>query len=406
MATSFEDARSTILDNVHPLPAQALPLLEAVGLAVAEDVLAPRNMPLWDNSAMDGFAVRSQDCDGQTLLQIIGYLPAGESAAGRDVAAGTAIKIMTGAPVPAGADAVVPVEETDEDGDQVLIKTQVRPGDHIRYCGEDVQAGELSIAAGTLLRPVDISLLASFGKATVKVYRRVRVAILSTGNELIEVGEPLADGKIIDSNSLALAAAVKELGGEPVLLGIAMDDVESLQEKISKGLQADVLLTSAGVSAGDKDLVRQVLHAMKVEPVFWKVEIKPGRPTAFGLWQGRPVFSLPGNPVSSLLTFEQFVRPALLTMMGHRQPLKPCFKATLAAPIAKKPGRVHFLRVQLSQKNQQLFVVSAGDQNTGILKTLLRADALAILPAERESFAAGEEVDVQLLSPAAQFFLP
>jgi molybdopterin molybdotransferase len=240
-------------------------------------------------------------------------------------------------------------------------------------------------------------MLASFGKVFVPVHRRVRVAILSTGDELVEPGEALAPGKIINSNSLALAAAVKQAGGIPVMLGIARDNRESLREKMVEGLRADVLITSAGVSAGDCDYVRDVLSELMVIQAFWKVDIKPGRPTAFGLRDGKPIFSLPGNPVSSLLTFEEFVRPALLKMMGHCRVLRPMVKATLKAGIRKKPGRVNFVRVAVEQENGKFFVQSAGKQDTGYLKTLLLADGIAVIPAERGDLSAGERVNVHLL---------
>ena len=294
--------------------------------------------------------------------------------------------------------AVVPYEETEEQGDQVFIKTAVKPGDHIRFKGEDVKTGETVLPAGTLLRPSEISMLASFGKIFVPVHRKVRVAILSTGDELLEPGEALVPGKIINSNSLALAAAVMHAGGIPVMLGIARDNRESLREKLVEGLRADVLITSAGVSAGDCDYVRDVLSELMVTQAFWKVDIKPGRPTAFGLRDGKPVFSLPGNPVSSLLTFEEFVRPALLKMMGHSRVLRPMVKATLKEGIRKKTGRVNFIRVAVEQENGEFFVQSAGKQDTGFLKTLLLADGIAVIPADQGDLKAGDRVDVHLLN--------
>ena len=251
--------------------------------------------------------------------------------------------------------------------------------------------------AGTALRPPEISLLASFGQARVSVHGRPRVAILSTGDELVELGQPLSDETIVNSNSWSLAAAVKEIGAEPVMLGIARDNLASLREKLSAGLACDALITSAGVSAGDRDLVREVLAELGVEQLFWKIDIKPGRPTAFGMKGAVPVFSLPGNPVSSMITFEEFARPALLKMMGHRQVLKPLIKATLKQPVRKRPGRTHFLRVTVYAENGELVVASSGDQNTGILLTMLRANAIAILPAEPGHLDAGDEVRIHLL---------
>jgi molybdopterin molybdotransferase len=305
---------------------------------------------------------------------------------------------MTGAPTPAGCDAIVPIEETEEDEGKIIINGEVRKGDHLRVRGEDVQQEELVIAAGTILRPAEINMLASFGYQTVSVFRRPKVAILSTGDELVDPGEEIGPGQIINSNDYSLAAAVTEVGGEPLLLGIARDDRESLIEKITEGLKADVLITTAGVSMGDLDLVCEVLQSLGVERQFWKVDIKPGRPTAFGLKNGKPVFSLPGNPVSSMITFEELVRPALLKMLGHERVIKTFVKAIMKESIAKKPGRVHFLRVRVVDDGEQLFATSSGDQNTGILRTLLRANGIAVLPADREQVHVGEEVNVHLIA--------
>jgi molybdopterin molybdotransferase len=256
---TFDEARQMILARITPLGVERVSLLDATGRVVAEDMVAPWCMPLCDNSAMDGFAVRAVDCAVPgAALKVTGYIPAGGEICGT-VEQGCAIRIMTGAPVPPGCDAVVPIEETDDLGDRVIICEAVRERQHIRFTGEDVSAGETIISAGTLLRSPEISMLASFGRALVPVYRRARVAILSTGDELVELGEPLLPGKIINSNILSLAATIREIGGEPLLLGIARDNRESHLEKMAEGLKADAFITSAGVSAGDRDLVREVL---------------------------------------------------------------------------------------------------------------------------------------------------
>ncbi|MBW2510454.1 MAG: molybdopterin molybdotransferase MoeA [Deltaproteobacteria bacterium] len=398
MALSFEAARTMILESVIPLPPEAVSLLDVVGMVIAEDIRAAWDMPLWNNSAMDGFAVRAEDCVAGQTLTVDGYIPAGGSASGINVKPGGAVKIMTGAPAPAGCDAIVPIEETVEKNGKLILTGQVRPGDHLRIRGEDVSKGELVIAAGTALRPAEINMLASFGYRTAPVFRRPKVAILSTGDELVEPGEDIGTGQIFNSNDYSIAAAVKQLGGEPVLLGIARDDRQSLTEKIAAGLEEDLLITTAGVSMGDHDLVCDVLEVLQVERRFWKVDIKPGRPTAFGLKNGKPVFSLPGNPVSSMITFEQFVRPALLKMMGHQRVIEPLVRAVMQETIKKKPGRVQFLRVRVAKDGQRLVASSSGDQNTGILRTLLRANGIAVLPADLEQLRSGEEVDVQLIA--------
>lgn len=393
MPISFDDARRLILDATRPLGSERVQLLDAVGRALAEDFHAPWDLPRYDNSAMDGFAVRVADAAAQTELLITGYSPAG----GTDlppVDPGCAVKIMTGAAIPPGCDLVVPVEETEEIDGRVRLLTTLQVRDHIRFRGEDITTGARVLPAGTQLRPPEINLLASFGQALVPVFRRPRVAILSTGDELVELGTPLTEGKIVNSNALSLAAAVRDAGGEPQLLGIARDTLESHLEKLAEGLTAEVLITSAGVSAGDRDLVRDVLAELGVAQQFWKIAIKPGRPTAFGVKGNTLVFALPGNPVSTMVTFEMFVRPALRKLQGLTPAIRPYFKALLAEPFRKRPERTQLLRVQLRSEHGRLLASSAGDQNTGILSTMLRANGIAVLPADRDRFEAGDEVDV------------
>lgn len=397
MPLSFYQAREQIIESVTPLVAEEVSLLDAAGRAAEEDIIAPLPLPAFDNSAMDGYAVRAEDCFSGARLPLVGYLPAGGAINCR-VEPGTAVKIMTGAPIPPGADAVVPFEETEEAPEKVTILGTVKKGDHIRWQGEDIKPGDRIIEAGSVLRPAEISLLASMDMPTIKVGRRVCVAILSTGDELRELGEPGVEGAIVNSNSWALAAAVREIGGDPLILGIARDTRESLLDKLKQGLQADMLITSAGVSAGDRDYVREVLEELGVEQQFWKVNIKPGKPTAFGLKGDIPVFSLPGNPVSAMMTFEEFVRPALLKMMGHRTLLKPLFKAKLQDPIRKKAGRLQLIRVAVElDQNGEMRIASAGDQNTGILRTMIFAQGIALLEADRDYYAVGEKVEVHLL---------
>ena len=393
---SFHEARRIILENVAPLGAEVVPALDAVGRVVAEDVKAPFDLPRWDNSAMDGFALRAQDAAAPGGLRVSGYVPAGATPSG-DLAPGTAVRVLTGAPLPPGTDTVVPIEETEERDGVVRLLRPVRAGAHVRRRGEDIRAGEAALTAGTVLGPAELSALASSSRLAVPVVRRARVAILSTGDELVEPGAPLAPGLIHDSNAWALAAAVRQAGAIPTVLGIARDDREALRRLLGEGLAADALVTSAGVSVGDRDLVREVLEELGVRQLFWKIDIKPGRPTAFGLAGRTPVFSLPGNPVATLLTFEQFVRPALLRMMGHARVLRPLVPATLHGGLARRPGRVEFVRVRLERRADGLVATSAGDQATGMLKTLLRADGLVVVPAERGPIEPGGAVEVQVL---------
>jgi molybdopterin molybdotransferase len=393
---SLEEARRTILEAVERLGAESVPVLDAVGRVLAEDVVSPWDLPWWDNSAMDGWAIRAGDAALPEGLPVSGFLPAGAASAG-SLAPGTAIRILTGAPLPAGADAVVPQEQAEERDGRVRPLRPVRPGAHVRRKGEDIRAGEPVLSAGTVLGPAQVSVLASCSRLAVPVVRRPRVAILSTGDELVPPGTPLSPGQIHDSNSWAMAAAVVEAGALPTLLGIARDDRAALRTLLAEGLTADALVTSAGVSVGDRDHVREVLEELGVRQLFWKVDIKPGRPTAFALRGKTSVFSLPGNPVSSLLTFEQFVRPALRKMLGHAAVLRPTERAVLAEPLAHKPGRLQLVRVRLERRGGQLLAASAGNQDTGILKTALRAQGIALVPAEIGDLEAGAAVEVQIV---------
>jgi molybdopterin molybdotransferase len=394
---AFEEARRIILENVSTLGAESVTLLESLGRVLAEDVVAPWKLPPFDNSAMDGYAVRAADCvDTTVALSIIDSVHAGEFAT-KQVVQGTAIKIMTGAPLPAGCDSVVPWEDAEERDGAVRVLQPVTKHQHIREAGEFLQDGETILSTGTLVRPYEINVLAACGRQRVMTVCRPKVAIVSTGDELVPLGETPPIGKIVNSNSYSLAAAVTTANAIPVMVGIAHDNYASHREKLLEGLQADVLITSAGVSAGDRDLVREVLEELGVEIVFWRVKVKPGKVLAFGMKEGKPVFALPGNPVSSMLAFEEFVAPALLKMMGQRQVLKPLFPAVLQSELKKKAGATHLVRVRLEYSDGRYLAWSAGKQDTGELKTLLRANAIAVLPAECEQIAAGEEIQVHLL---------
>jgi molybdopterin molybdotransferase len=398
---SFEEAREIILDNMAPMETETVEILDSLGRVTAEEVIAPLNLPTFDNSAMDGYAVRVADCNRFAPLAVSGYIPAG-GAVVSEVVPGNAIRIMTGAPVPPGCDAIVPiedVEEAEDAGKEIwVVKTAPRVGQHIRLAGGDVKLGETVLPLGMLISVSAISMLASLGRTKVQVYRKPVVAILATGDELVEPGQPLAPTQVFNSNSVALAAAVREVGGEAIMLGIARDSREHLRQMTAAGLHADVLITAAGISVGDRDLVRETLAELGVNQIFWKVAMKPGKSMAFGTSHGIPVFSLPGNPVSSMITFEELVRPALLKMMGHRKVIKPLVTATLQEEMRKKPGRVFFARVRLECVNGKLLAWNAGKQETGFVQPLLHADALAVLPAARTLFAAGEEINVHLLS--------
>lgn len=398
---TVDEALDKILSRIEPLGFEKVSILEALGRVIAEDIYANRDIPPFDNSGMDGYAVRSEDIQNASSsrpvrLEVIEDLPAGFISKKR-LEQGKAIRIMTGAPIPKGADTIVPVEETNQEEKFVSILETVPLGGYIRKAGEDVRKGECVISRGDLIRPAEVGMLASVGRSFVSVYQRPLVAILCTGEELVDVDGDLEGVKIVSSNSYTLAAQVKDCGAIPIQLGIVRDRKEEIKEKLLQGIRADVLISSAGVSVGDYDFVKDALNDLGVEMVFWRVAMKPGKPVAFGLLQGKPVFGLPGNPVSSMVSFEQFVRPSLLKIMGHRQLFRPVIEAILKEDIRKRPGRRHFIRASVSFENDHYFVTLTGAQGSGILKSMVKANGLVIIPEDREVVRAGEKVKVQLL---------
>ena len=396
MAT-FEDARRLILGKVSTVGTDAVDLLHSLGLVTAEEIVAPFDMPTADNSAMDGFAIRMDDLLVSNALRISGTITAGSTVI-PELHPGCAIKIMTGALMPAGADSVVPFEDADTNGECVSFKKPVERHQHIRFAGSDIRRGEIVLSVGTVIRPPEISIMASLGKTCVQVFRRPRVTILSTGDELLEVGQPLAPGKVIDSNGIALAALVNECGATAELLGIARDNEASHVEKMTRGLEADMFITTAGVSVGERDLVRRILQNLGITQVFHSVDVRPGGPTTFGVRGECLVFCLPGNPVASMLIFEELVKPAILKAMGYRRIHPPILRAVLLAEVSKRPGRVKLLRVRVESHEGKLLALSSGDQSTGKMKTLLRANAIAVIPAACGMVSAGTEVDVRMIS--------
>ena len=398
---SVEEARKRILDSVVPLEAVEVPLLDSLGLALAEVVVARHDIPPFDNSAMDGYALRSEDVKGASeenpvTLEVLGDLPAGR-APGDAVGRGQAVRIMTGAPLPPGADAVVPVESTRPGEGTVLVLEAVKPGAHVRLAGEDVKAGEEVMSPGTAIGPAELGMLASLGYARVRCVRRAVVGILSTGDELVGVEEDLAPGKIRDSNSYTLYGMVTEAGALPYRLGVVRDDAAALERAILDHLEkVDLFVTSGGVSVGDYDMVKEVLGRLG-EMDFWKVAMRPGKPQAFGNIGGKPLFGLPGNPVSVMVSFEQFVRPALRRMMGFRDIFRPAVEAVLDAPLKGKTGRVEFIRVVAEWRDGLYHAVPTGPQGSGILRSMVRGNALAVIPEEAGTLEAGSRVLVQLL---------
>lgn len=412
---SVEEARERILANFHRLEAEERPILDALGQTLAEDIRAEFNIPPLDNTAMDGYAVQAASTAGASEsapveLRVIGELAAGYVFDGV-VEPGTAVRIMTGAPIPAGADAIVPFEETDETGrgapskvghieGRVRVFKAAQPGNNIRRAGEDVRAGEVVIAEGTVLRPAHIGVLASVGRATVRVTRRPVVAILSTGDEVVEPGEPRGPGQIYDSNSFSIAAMVLRNGGVPLRLGIARDSVEDLTAKVREGMNADMFITSAGVSRGDFDVVKEVL-AREGHIDFWTVNMRPGKPLAFGVFgdgQRRvPHIGLPGNPVSSMVTFELFGRPAIQKMMGRPVRDRPMVRAVTRDRIRMTDERRFFARCLVTREGDRWVATLSGPQGSGVLTSLARGNGLAVVPEGSPDVQPGEEVNVLML---------
>jgi molybdopterin molybdotransferase len=392
---TVEEALEQILSRVNPLPTERVPLLSALGRALAEPVVSGREIPPWPNSSMDGYAVRAADTRAASArLAIVGTVAAG-SMPSRAVGAGEAMRIFTGAPLPTGADAIVPQEDTETTDGHVTLKTAVERGAYVRPRGEDLRVGDAVLEPGAAIGPAEIGLLATLGYSQVLVHRRPRVAILSTGNELAELGREPGPGQIPNTNSYSLSAQVLEAGGEPMNLGIAADRLDSIEERLRWGGVADVLLSSAGVSVGDLDLVKSALTRAGAELHLWQVSMRPGKPITFGSLAGRPVFGLPGNPVSAMVTFELFVRPALRRMAGHRTIHRLRMRVRALAPIANPGIRRGYLRVTLERAGGRWGARLTGDQGSGILTSMVRADGLAVVPGDT-TVAQGDDVEVLL----------
>lgn len=407
-----DEALARVLAAVSPLPAAETPILEAEGLVVAEDIIAGADIPPFRNSAMDGYAVRAADTAGASIAEPVPLRLLGSIAAGVGsplmVAPGTAVRVMTGAVMPEGADAVVRFEETDESaygptrGERIErqaigITRPAKPWDNVRPAGEDVRHGSVVIAGGTLLRPAEIGLLAALNLAGVRVYRRPRVAILSTGDEVIDIGPELEPGQIRNSNSYTLAAMAKRSGAEPVMLGVARDSMDDLSEKLSRARSADLIVTSGGVSLGDYDMVKDVLQAEGAIAI-WQVRMKPGKPLAFGTIGSTPLLGLPGNPVAAAVSFEQFARPAIKRMLNRADLHAPCVTAKLTERIDNRGHRRHYVRALVESDGASGYTVrAAGDQGAGVLTSLARANGLLVLPEHLEVAEPGMRLPVQMI---------
>jgi molybdopterin molybdotransferase len=398
--TTCRDALRLILDSVAPLPARPTPLFDALGLVLAERVISPETVPPFTNSAMDGYAVRHDDvADAPADLEVLADLPAG-SVATDEVRPGTAIRIMTGAPLPAGADSVVPVEATSSEGRRVRIAAPVKPGANVRLAGEDLRAGEELLPAGFALTPAALGVLASVGLAEVPVRPRVRVAILTTGDELVEASAKPGPGQIRDSNVQTMCGQAAAFGAVPVPIPRVPDTREAVVAALERARAgADVIVTNGGISVGDYDFIKAVLADFGAKEVFWKVKQKPGGPLGFWLWGGIPVFGIPGNTVAAMVCMEEYVRPALRKMMGHAKLLRPEARAVFEGSFRKSgpDGKVHLIRVRARREGDRVIVSPSGPQGSGILSSMLRSNALALVPADALALASGDEVTVHLI---------
>jgi molybdopterin molybdotransferase len=398
----YADARALVLAAAKTLPAESVPLSRALGRTLARDIKARDAIPPFTKATMDGYAVRAEDtlrsgpAAAAVRLAVLEDLPAGRLSR-KTVGRGQAVRIMTGAPLPRGADAVVMVEDTAADGCGVVIRCGVKAGDNIGLAGEDLEKGQIALERGALVGPAETAMLAAAGLARVPVTRRPKLAVIATGDEIVEPGEPKRPGQIRNSNGPALTALAFEAGAAAAYRGIARDKNSSLASKLARARGADILVLSGGVSVGDYDLVKTELEASGVRPVFWQVRIKPGKPVFFGVRGRQLVFGLPGNPTSAMVTFILFVRPAVDRLLGRAVPGPKSATAVLAETIVLKPGRTQFLRGRFVGRGPVLEVAPYEDQRSGVLRSMVRGRVLIVVPADAARVEAGREVEIILL---------
>jgi molybdopterin molybdotransferase len=397
----YRDALREVLARARPLASESIPLAEALGRTLARDIRAGGPVPPFAKATMDGYAIRAADtrpAEGADFvdLQVTEDLPAGRISR-RALGPGQAARIMTGAPLPKGADAVVMVEDTEKSGARVKVLRPARDGDNIGEAGEDIKKGELVLAKGDLIGPAEVGMLAALGHASVRVSRRPEAAVIARGDEIVEPGQRTRPGQIRNSNGHALRALALQAGAKASYLGIARDKNSSLKLKIRKAHEADILVLSGGVSVGDYDLVKEELRALGVRPVFWRVRIKPGKPVFFGVRGRQLVFGLPGNPTSAMVTFHLFVRPAIDRMLDRKSPGLRAGKAVVEREISLKPGRTQFLRGILAGDGPELRVDPFPDQKSGVLRSMVKSRVLIVVPADVTRIAKGNTVEVLFL---------
>jgi molybdopterin molybdotransferase len=402
---SVDEALNTVLDNVAPLGIERVSIVEALGRVLAEEIRSSRDIPGFDNSAMDGYAVRAADIESASdtrpvRLKVVETVGAGVMPSMR-LGQGQAIRTMTGAPIAAGADAIVPVERTRESDSEVEILASADKGAFVRPRGEDLRRDELVISAGKVLSAADLGMLASLNRSMVDVYRRPRVAIVATGDELVDVDTVPTGAQVINSSAYALAGAIRETGGEPIMLKVARDVPEEVRARLAEALASDVVLTTGGVSVGQFDHVKVVLDELGLRQLFHGVAQKPGRPLKFGTIGGKPIFGLPGNPVSTMVCFYLYVRPALRRMMNRVELALPRITARCDSDIPKANNLTEFVRVTLIRRNDEMYAAPTGNQGSGVLSSLSRAHGLLIGPARERMLKAGSQAAVLLLDAGA-----
>jgi len=392
---TVEEALDAILSRVSPLGSERVDVVGALGRVLAEPIVSRREIPPWPNSSMDGYAVRAQDTGTGARLAIVGRVEAGALPT-RAVGRGETMRIFTGAPLPEGADTVVPQEDVAAVDGHIEVGRAFERAAFVRPRGEDVRVGERVLEAGTVLTAAEIGLLATLGYGQVRVHRRPRVAVLSTGNELADLGTEPGPGQIPNTNTYTLMAQILESGGDPASLGVAPDRLEAIEGRIRAARDADVLISSAGVSVGELDLVREALLRAGAELHLWQVSMRPGKPITFGSLGSRPVWGLPGNPVSAMVTFELFVRPALLKMGGRRRLSRPRVRARALATVPNPGSRRGYLRVTLERTAEGLGARLTGEQGSAILRSMVAADGLAVVPGDTV-VPPGGELEIVLL---------
>ncbi|MEN1759777.1 gephyrin-like molybdotransferase Glp [Anoxynatronum sibiricum] len=399
---TLEVALSLLLDECPLTRSIHVPLMDSLGSVLAEEVVSDVNIPPFDRSPLDGYALRADDTVGASLeapvtLSVIDYLPAGKVSQ-REVGTGQAIRIMTGAKIPQGADAVIRQEDVTHDAETVTLRQSMKPLENISLCGEDILMGNVVLHTGTVIEPPEIGLLASLGRSFVSVYMKPRVAILSTGDELIEVQQPMSDGKIRNSNSYTVAAQIKKTGGKPLMLGVCGDDLSSITNKLHAALGiADIVITTGGVSVGDKDLVKEAFQQVGAEMLFWRVRMKPGTPIAVARYGEKLLIGLSGNPAAAFITFEQFVRPLLLKMMGRDKYQLMTVETVLENDFMKVSNQNRFVRATTVYREGGFYTRFPGRHSSGVLSSLSGNNSLFYIPAGKGPFTRGQRVTIQLL---------